>query len=125
MQNLDIEAQVVPLTNTDRGNAGLGTLSRSGCLDSAASDYAAKLARSGALVHNPDSAAAVRACRPNAAWGDNIGTARPCSASLIEEKWMESPTHRHNILTPEFQYMGVGSWTDQMGNCWIQVLFSS
>lgn len=120
-----VESEVVPLTNQDRTGQGLGSLSRNPCLDGVASGYAEQLARSGVLAHNPGAGAAVTDCRPNAAWGDNVGTATPCSASLLEEKWMASPSHRHNILTPDFQYIGVGAWTDEAGACWVQVLFSS
>ena len=120
-----VAADVVPLTNRDRNAAGLGSLSRSSCLDAVASDYAQKLAVAGVLAHNPGAGAAVTDCRPGAAWGDNVGTSLPCSASLLEERWMASPSHRHNILTAAFQHIGVGAWTDAAGACWVQVLFSS
>ena len=121
----DVEAAVVPLTNQDRAGAGLGALSRNSCLDSIASGYAQQMARNGVLAHNPGAASAIAGCRPAPTWGDNIGTATPCSASLLEQRWMASPTHRENIMTPAFQYIGVGAWTDDAGACWVQVLFSS
>lgn len=120
-----VEAEVVPLTNADRTANGLVALSRNGCLDTIASRYAKDLAVSGVLAHNPGAGAAVRECRPNSAWGDNVGTASPCSAAVLEERWMASPSHRRNILTGEFRYIGVGAWTDADGACWVQVLFSS
>ena len=120
-----VEAEVVPLTNADRNANGLGSLSRSGCLDAVASRYAEQLARSGVLAHTPGASAAVSECRPNSAWGDNVGTSLPCSSAVLEERWMASPSHRRNILTGEFQYIGVGAWTDTTGACWVQVLFSS
>lgn len=120
-----VEADVVSLTNQDRARSGLGLLSRNGCLDSAASEFAHQMATSGVLAHNPGAAGAVRGCRPNAAWGDNVGTSTPCSPTLLEERWMASPSHRRNILTADFQHVGVGAWTDAQGSCWVQVLFSS
>jgi|GEM_PF-1951395 uncharacterized protein YkwD len=120
-----VEADVVPLTNADRTANGLRALSRNGCLDAAASRYAEQMAGTGVLAHHPGASAAVRDCRPNSAWGDNVGTSQPCSAGVLEEKWMASPTHRRNILTGEFAYIGVGAWTDADGACWVQVLFSS
>lgn len=125
VRNPSVEAEVVPLTNRDRTAEGLGPLTRNGCLDGVASGYAQQLARSGVLAHNPGAGAAVTQCRPGATWGDNVGTAGPCSASLLEERWMASPSHRRNILTGVFQYVGVGAWTDPAGACWVQVLFSS
>ena len=119
------EAEVVPLTNADRAYQGLGTLSRSACLDSIASGYAEQMARSGVLAHNPGAGAAIQGCRPDSTWGDNVGTAAPCDADLLEERWMASPTHRRNILTAAFRLIGVGAWTDEKGGCWVQVLFSS
>jgi uncharacterized protein YkwD len=120
-----VESDVVPLTNQDRNAAGLASLTRNSCLDAVASGYAEQLARSGVLGHNAGAGAAVTECRPGAAWGDNVGTAAPCSAALLEETWMASPGHRHNILTGEFRSIGVGAWTDTAGACWVQVLFSS
>ena len=115
----------MPLTNRDRAAEGLGPLARNGCLDAVAAGYAEQMARSGVLDHNPGAGPAVSGCRPNATWGDNVGTSKPCDTALVEEKWMASPTHRRNILTGAFQVIGVGAWTDQAGSCWIQVLFST
>ena len=120
-----VEAEVVPLTNTDRRSEGLGPLSRSACLDSMAAGYAEQMARAGVLAHNPAAGPAVTGCVANATWGDNIGTAAPCSATVLEQRWMASPSHRHNIMTGAFQRIGVGAWTDERGSCWVQVLFSS
>jgi len=120
-----VEAEVVPLTNTDRRSEGLGPLSRSACLDSMAAGYAEQMARAGVLAHNPAAGPAMTGCVANATWGDNIGTAAPCSATVLEQRWMASPSHRHNIMTGAFQRIGVGAWTDERGSCWVQVLFSS
>lgn len=83
------------------------------------------MARSGVLAHNPGAGPAVRGCRPNGAWGDNVGTAGPCNTTLLEDRWMASPSHRRNILDGTFTQIGVGAWTDARGDCWVQVLFSS
>lgn len=120
-----VEADLLPLTNRDRAANGLGTLSRNSCIDAVASSYAQQLARNGALVHNPASAAGVTGCVPGASWGDNIGTASQCDAGVLEDAWMASPSHRHNILTTGFTQVGFGAWTDTTGSCWVQVLFSS
>ena len=116
---------MVPLTNQDRTGAGLGSLSRNSCLDSVASGYAEQMARSGVLAHNPGAGAAVAGCRSNPSWGDNVGTSKPCDTALLEREWMDSPSHRRNILTGAFTLIGVGAWTDEKGACWVQVLFSS
>ena len=77
------------------------------------------------LAHNPGAGPAVNGCRPNASWGDNVGTAAPCDTTMLEQRWMASPSHRRNILTGAFQLVGIGAWTDAKGGCWVQVLFSS
>lgn len=120
-----VESQVVPLTNADRSDEGLSPLSRNACLDGVASGYAEQMARSGVMAHNPGAGSAITGCRPGAAWGDNVGYAVPCSASVLEERWIVSPPHRRNILSPAFRHIGVGAWTDESGTCWVQVLFSS
>ena len=123
--NPSAAAEVVPLTNADRSGAGLGTLSRNGCLDAAASGFAEQMARNGVLAHNSGAGAAVTECRPGATWGDNVGRAVPCDTALLERQWMASPSHRRNILTSAFAFIGVGAWTGDDGTCWVQVLFSS
>ena len=123
--NPSAAAEVVPLTNADRAGAGLGTLSRSSCLDSVASGFAEQMARSEVLAHNPDAGAGILGCRPGATWGDNVGKTLPCDTALLERQWMASPSHRRNILTGAFTLIGVGAWTGEDGTCWIQVLFSS
>jgi len=119
------EADVVPLTNRDRSGEGLGSLTRSACLDTVASRYAEQMARSGVLAHNPGAGPAVIGCQPGATWGDNVGTAAPCDTARLERDWMASPSHRRNIMNGAFRQIGVGAWTDEHGGCWVQVLFSS
>jgi uncharacterized protein YkwD len=120
-----VEADMLPLTNNDRTGQGLGTLARNACLDGVAAGYARQMAGNGVLAHNPGAGAAVIGCRPGASWGDNVGTTGPCSAAVLEDAFMASPPHRHNILTPGFTQVGFGVWTDENGSCWMQVLFSS
>ena len=120
-----VEADMVPLTNQDRNANGLGSLARNACLDGVAAGYAEQMARSGVLAHNPGAGAAVAGCRTDATWGDNVATSAPCDSALMEERFMASPPHRHNILTGAFSYVGVGAWSDAAGGCWVQVLFST
>jgi uncharacterized protein YkwD len=120
-----VEADMLPLTNNDRTGQGLGTVARNACLDGVAGGYARQMAGNGVLAHNPGAGAAVIGCRPGASWGDNVGTTGPCSAAVLEDAFMASPSHRHNILTPGFTQVGFGVWTDANGSCWMQVLFSS
>lgn len=124
-RNAGAEADIVPVTNADRRAAGLGTLSRNGCLDSVASGFAEQMARSGVLAHNSGAGPAVNGCRANATWGDNVGMTTACDTATLEQEWMASPGHRRNILNAAFAMMGVGVWTDEKGICWAQVLFSS
>lgn len=124
-RNAGAEAEVVPLTNADRAAAGLGSLSRNACLDAVASGYAEQMARSGVLAHNPGAGAAVTGCRTHATWGDNVGWSTACDTARLEREWMASPSHRRNILTGAFTLIGVGAWTDEAGECWVQVLFSN
>ncbi len=104
---------------------GLGALARNACVDAAASGYAEQMARRGVMAHEQGAGTSITGCRPGAAWGDNVGTAGPCSAALLEERWMASPGHHRNIMTGGFTQVGVGVWTDERGTCWAQVLFSS
>ncbi|WP_019227166.1 CAP domain-containing protein [Sedimentibacter sp. B4] len=55
------------------------------------------------------------------AWGENIASGQDTPEEVVSQ-WMGSPSHRANILSPEFIYIGVGYWTDASGKTfWTQM----
>ena len=88
------------LLNDARWADGQAGLVRNSALDQVAANWAAKLAASGTLSHNPDYAAQIPSGWSNA--GENVAQGQP-DAGVMHAAWMASPGHRANIL---------GSYTD-------------
>ncbi len=98
------------LTNQDRAAHGLPTLQWSDALARAAEGHAARMADEPALSHDyhgepglTERAAAAGAHFEEVA--ENIASG--WSAEQIENAWMHSPPHRHNILDPKLNALGV------------------
>lgn len=52
--------------------------------------------------------------------GENIAAGFP-SPEAVMEGWMNSPSHRASILSPDFSYIGVGHCTVNGQNYWVQI----
>jgi len=123
-------ARVLELTNAQRHAAGLGMLKLSPQLNDAALSYSEVLASGSCFEH---SCGAV----PNFAdrlglagytgWAsiaENIAAGYPTPEAVVAG-WMDSPGHRRNILSPDYNEIGVGVvsggsygtyWTQEFGS---------
>lgn len=55
------------------------------------------------------------------AWGENIASGQDTPEIVVRE-WMDSPTHRENILSHNFSFVGVGYYVDPSGTpYWTQM----
>lgn len=102
---------IAELTNQDRADHGLEALQWSGSLAAAAEAHAERMAAEGYLSHEYPGEVNVgaRAARAKAhfrAIAENIATGY--SDEQVEQEWMHSPPHRHNILDPKLDTIGVG-----------------
>lgn len=52
--------------------------------------------------------------------GENIAAGQPTPESVMDG-WMSSPTHRANILSPDFSYIGVGYCESGGYYYWVQI----
>lgn len=102
--------QMLTLVNKARRDAGLAPLT----LDPTLNTYAAAQTRwmvdNGTLCHST-------VCNPAAVprgrfslWGENVGWVASPDVPALHRAFMESPTHRENLLRPEFAYVGL-SWS--------------
>lgn len=103
--------------NAERADHGLARLAMSADLSAVAQTWADHMAASGVLSHNPDLTGRVSDWQ---AVGENVGDG-PSIADL-DAAFMASPTHRHNILDPSYEQVGVGT-VDRNGVIWISVVF--
>ena len=120
--------QIVALTNAERAKVGLAPVQSNALLQNSAQLHAQDMARRVFFSHqNPDGlrsfdrikAAGYVVAPCNCAWnywtGENIARGQT-TASLVIEDWMHSPKHRDNILSPNFDEIGIGL----SGDHWVQ-----
>jgi Cysteine-rich secretory protein family len=103
--------ELLEATNQDRAAHGLGPLRWNPALAHAAQAHAERMVRAGGLSHQfpgePD--LTTRASRSGAHFStvaENIAVA--ADPQTIESEWMHSPPHRHNILDPRLNEVGIG-----------------
>lgn len=106
------ENRLFELTNAARTARGLRPLVKSGCATTIAGNYALRLAQLGKLVHNSMTRVA-SACGASAA-GENIAYGN-VSADRMFQMWMNSPSHRANILRADYKSMGMGAYKTMSG----------
>ncbi len=120
----EFEQRVLDLINQERAKYGLGKLTYNGTLDNAAEKHAHHMSVVGKMAHDNigdgDPGERIRAEGFRKAWGENVATGQTSPEQVVRE-WMNSPTHRRNILDPNFKQMGVGYVTASNGRSyWAQ-----
>jgi hypothetical protein len=91
------------LINSSRAKAGLPPVALDGTLNSVAQGHANRMAQQGRVYHNgsyPSGAGAWEA------WGENVGSGP--TVSNIHSAFMNSSSHRVNILNSRFNAVGIG-----------------
>jgi uncharacterized protein YkwD len=122
------DSTLLGLHNAARADVGVGPLSASATLNSAAQwmaeDMQRVLAAGGSPNHQPDTLGRtflqrMQQCGVTGTFGENIAWGYG-SASSVHTAWMGSPGHRGNILSASYNSAGIG----RSGNSWV-VIFSS
>ncbi|MDQ6649526.1 MAG: CAP domain-containing protein, partial [Actinomycetota bacterium] len=108
------EYDFVALTNSARAGAGLAPYAVAGDLSAVARGWAARMAASHSLYHNPGLYSQVSGW---SAVGENIGYGG--SVSVVNGLLMNSPTHRANILSRTYSQIGVGTAVASDGSLWV------
>lgn len=123
------EQRVVQLVNDERAKAGLDLL----YLDSKISDVARLKSKDMAdlnyFAHNsPTYGMAgdmlLRFGITWSFWGENIASGQDTPEIVVNE-WMNSPSHRENILSPNFTFIGVGYYVNSNGTPYWTQMFTS
>ena len=115
----DVSQATLCLLNDERVTAGLGRLTIAPGLTQPSAAYSARMVAENFFAHQaPDGSTlvdrltAARYIDPNGDWtvGENIawGQGDLATARNIMVAWMNSPGHRHNILTGDFTQVGIG-----------------
>lgn len=112
---------VVALVNAQRRSAGLSPLTELASLDDFAQTRSREIATRFDHVR-PDGSnplSYVLQAGYHTA-GENIAEGFS-SPEAVVEGWMNSPSHRANILSPDFSYIGVGHCTVDGQDYWVQI----
>ncbi len=118
--NYDQANEVLEIVNQERANAGLSKLTMDEELMIAANERARELALR--FSHDrPDNTDGLDIL--SKVIGENIAAGQSTS-TYVMESWMNSPTHRSNILGANYKSIGVGSYTNSGRTYWVQ-LFSN
>jgi uncharacterized protein YkwD len=118
-------AAVFRAVNQDRANAGLAPLSHSPKLTNLAGTWSWQMSQDNWL-HHQDLAGVLYSPDYHAfsTLGENILVAPGhYSPEQLEAAWMNSPPHRSNILSRNFNVMGVGVFRGPDGRLWATVDF--
>lgn len=112
------ERQFTDLVHRERASAGVPTYAEKGDLADVARGQAERMARERRLYHNPRLGDEVQNWD---AVGENVG--RGPSVEAIHQAFMDSPTHRSEILSTDFTEVGVGVAVAPDGEIWVAQVF--
>jgi uncharacterized protein YkwD len=114
--------QMLALTNADRERRDRSELRFADRLSRYARDHSRLMARRGYIFHStPDE---LRGQLEGYGWsiaGENVGVGG--SLESLEAAFMDSPSHRENILRTAFGHAAVGIARDDDGHIWVTVIF--
>lgn len=97
------EAQLVRMTNAARAKRSLKALRVNADLVRVARAHALRMAREDHLYHNPRLRYTVKSYRY---LGENVGYSP--SVATVQRAFMNSPSHRANILDRDYTQVGIG-----------------
>lgn len=124
----ELMKQVLDLTNAERKKASLKPLVLEETLNQAAMFKATDLASAGFFDHKDSAGRAPKdriemfGYKDWARVSENIAGGY-LSAEEVVDAWMKSPSHRHNILDPKVEEIGLGFYYDpnsKHGWYWVQ-----
>ncbi|MBC9226621.1 hypothetical protein GL325_09820 [Aeromicrobium sp. 636] len=107
-------------TNRSRQAHHLRKLRFHACLDRYAQRQARRMAKQQRMFHQ-DLSVVLRQCNARAV-GENVAHGYRTPRSNIRA-WLESPGHRHNMLSRKYTRLGVGVAKDARGHTWTAQVF--
>ena len=127
------EARIFDLINRERERAGLEGLRLSDRLSQFARTYSRQMVRDRLFDHidRDGNSVVERADRYHiSGWsklGENLFYCEPTDqlAGFAVRGWMQSPTHRRNILDPDWSATGIGIAVSRTGEIYITEVFAA
>lgn len=111
-------SEILSMTNQQRANNGLSTLKKSSALMSAAATRAREISVSFSHTRpNGSSALSIS----SSAYAENIASGMNISHATIMDGWMNSSGHRANILNGSYNTIGIGFYSANGYNYYVQL----
>ena len=107
--------------NTARGIVGTRRLELDKELSRVARKHAWEMNRANSLYHTPSRKLGWRVTRWNHL-GENVGAGQ--SVTSLHQAFMNSPSHRSNVLDRDFRHVGVGVAQDD-NYMWVTIVFEA
>lgn len=110
--------KVFDSVNANRVAAGVAPIAEHSRLALSSLRFSAHMAEAQVFSHDGWYENIVSSGYEGGAFGQNIGYSSILSADQMMNAWMNSPGHRGNILSSNFQHLGVGCVRDSHGIVW-------
>jgi uncharacterized protein YkwD len=107
------------LINDARSAEGLAQLRMITKAVGVARKHSGNMAQTGSIYHNQNLARQMRRVRWDVL-GENVGVGG--DTAQLHQAFMDSPPHRHNVLSGDYERIGVGSLVSG-GRLWVTVVF--
>ncbi|MGI9665484.1 MAG: CAP domain-containing protein [Acidimicrobiia bacterium] len=111
------EGTLLSRINNSRAAAGLAPVEGYWDLTDDARAHSGRMMDTGSIYHNPALSGVTGVWQK---LGENVGVG--ADANSLHDAFMASASHRSNILG-DFNYVGVGTKTDDAGILWVTVIF--
>ena len=127
--NLNYEESVVQLVNIEREKYGLPSLYLDKRISNIARMKSRDMADNNYFAHNSPTYGSAGEMLLNfgvtwSMWGENIAAGQGSPEQVVSQ-WMNSPSHRENILSPNFAFIGVGYCTNANGKTYWTQMFTN
>ena len=127
--NSSYEQKVVQLVNVEREKNGLPALYLENSISNVARAKSQDMADNNYFGHqSPTYGSAgdmlLKFGVTWSAWGENIASGQSTPEQVVSD-WMNSPSHRENILSPNFIFIGVGYTTNSTGKAYWTQMFTN
>ena len=112
--------KILAKVNAIRSNHGVRRLDCVSPVNDLAQDHSRRMARTRTLFHTSDLYSKLRSRIRLSTWGENVGYA-PRWWRVVT-LWMQSPSHRRNMLNGRFSRCGIGA-VQSGGRIWLTLIF--